>query len=226
MKKRSPVSKALASLILIALISLLTPQIALAAQNPNLDPPPGGEEQDIAITPTPMASLRLEVRQETIREEVDVDASVRHPEFEPIPVAPDVTDSNGASDAEIPALFAMINAARAEAGLPALVWSDPLAQAALMHATDMAQRGFVSHLGSDGSTCAQRVYRTGYFPPYPSEIIVWAIGGAAAAFNWWWNSPVHHGMILSGSYSQMGIARVPHPFNPGHNYFVVVFARS
>ena len=45
---------------------------------------------------------------------------------------------------------------------PPLAWNAELAQAAVLHSQDMANNGFQSHNGSDGSTTQQRISAAGY----------------------------------------------------------------
>src|SRR5580765_4523931 len=49
-------------------------------------------------------------------------------------------------------LLALVNGARTGRGLPLLVWDATMTAVARGQANDMLARGFVSHLGSDGST--------------------------------------------------------------------------
>jgi uncharacterized protein YkwD len=55
-----------------------------------------------------------------------------------------------------------LNEARRANGAPALAWSALLDKAAQRHSADMASKGFVDEVGSDGSTPRQRVEAAGY----------------------------------------------------------------
>lgn len=67
----------------------------------------------------------------------------------------------------------IMNAVRAEHGLPPLVYNETLARAAQIQADDCAARGSCSHTGSDGSTIKERILRVGYTPATWAEC--WAI---------------------------------------------------
>lgn len=58
----------------------------------------------------------------------------------------------------------LINEERAAHGLPLLVYNELLEQAAQAHANDCLQRGWCSHVGSDGSNSKTRIIRAGYDP--------------------------------------------------------------
>jgi uncharacterized protein YkwD len=59
---------------------------------------------------------------------------------------------------------AIINQVRATHGLAPFAYSETLAQAAQAHADDCANRGWCSHVGSDGSDVKTRIVRAGYDP--------------------------------------------------------------
>jgi uncharacterized protein YkwD len=88
-----------------------------------------------------------------------------------------------------------------------------LAAAALAHSTDMACNDIVSHIGSDGSLWYNRVEAQGYANYNSSRENIYVgnpdFGGTAdVAFNWWWNSQIHHDNILNPDVSQIGVAYV------------------
>jgi uncharacterized protein YkwD len=130
------------------------------------------------------------------------------------------------ADQQVALLYALIARARADAGRAPLTWHPLLAEAAVIHARDMAACGVVSHTGSDGSTISDRLMRIGYAPRYRGELIAWVPAGADLAFDWWWRSSIHHTTMLGPSYRDIGIARVDHPTRVGHNYFVVVLGKE
>lgn len=144
----------------------------------------------------------------------------------PLP-APKVTaagaSADGPADPPLAALAAMINQARREAGLDELAWSPELAQAAAAHAQDMGEHGFVSHAGSDGSDVVTRMECAGYRPTWHGEIIACVAGGYQKAFEWWWNSQLHHDTLLGTSYRDFGLGSAPARI--GQACFVVVFGR-
>lgn len=113
----------------------------------------------------------------------------------------------------------LMNEKRLANGLAPLHWSDQLAQAALAHAADCAQRGWGSHVGSDGASLRTRLARAGVYPGYASEN--WANArGAQQAFDMWWFEPPygpHRLNILGPSYGEVGIGLV----EGGWGYYVV-----
>lgn len=58
--------------------------------------------------------------------------------------------------------LAKLNEARRANGAPMLAWSVLLEKAAQRHSDDMASKGFVDEIGSDGSTSRKRVEAAGY----------------------------------------------------------------
>ena len=101
-------------------------------------------------------------------------------------------------------IIALINAARAENGLSALVQNDKLDSAARGHSDDMACNNLRSHTGSDGSSVGQRVAATGYASS-GSEEIIYVSGGAEAAFSWWMNDQIHRDAILRAKHVHIGV---------------------
>ncbi|WP_228461607.1 CAP domain-containing protein [Paracoccus liaowanqingii] len=63
------------------------------------------------------------------------------------------------------------NTIRARSGLPSVAPNDTLSQAAARHACDMAERGRMTHVGSQSRGPAQRVKALGYRPQVTAENI-------------------------------------------------------
>lgn len=114
----------------------------------------------------------------------------------------------------------MINAERANAGVPALTVNGQLASAAQGHSADMACNNVVSHTGADGSSVHSRIAATGYFPSY-SEEIIYAGGSPEAAMAWWMSDKIHRDAILNPNVTEMGVGHAS--FTNG-DYFTVDFA--
>lgn len=114
-----------------------------------------------------------------------------------------------AGPADWPAyLLTRVNQARAAHGLNSLVLIPELSNAAQAHAQDCAQRGWGSHVGSDGAVLKTRLERAGYFGRNSGENWVQALN-AERAFEWWFgevppNDP-HRRNILSPYYTEIGI---------------------
>jgi uncharacterized protein YkwD len=123
---------------------------------------------------------------------------------------------------DLPDLLAGHNRERREKGLPPLAANPKLAQAALAHARDMAERGHMSHDGSDGSTPAERVDRTGYGYSATGENVAAGFVDARSVLDGWMNSPPHRENIM-GDYGEIGLARVTAP--DGRLYWAAEFGR-
>jgi uncharacterized protein YkwD len=122
-------------------------------------------------------------------------------------------------------ILTRINQARAANGLHALTIAPELTYAAQAHAQDCAQRGWGSHVGSDGAVLKTRVQRAGYTGDRWGENWVQA-QNAERAFDWWYgeippNDP-HRRNILSPHYTEIGIGIA----NSGWGYiFITDFGR-
>lgn len=132
-----------------------------------------------------------------------------------------------AVDAQV---LALINQARTSQGLNPLAAQDQLTAAALAHSMDMACNNLVSHVGSDGSLWYNRVAAQGYANYNSSRENIYVghpeFGGTAqGAFDWWWNSKIHHDNMLNPDVSQIGIAYVYDPKSDYGGYYTTVFAR-
>lgn len=101
-------------------------------------------------------------------------------------------------------IAALINAERANAGLPALTINSQLAAAAQGHAADMACNNMISHGGSDGSSSYSRVLASGYSGSF-SEEIIYGGGGPQAAISWWMSDQIHRDAILKAKSTEMGV---------------------
>ena len=110
-------------------------------------------------------------------------------------------------------LLNVINAVRAVArscggaAMPAaaaLSWNVKLARAADAHSSDMATHNFFDHVGSGGSTLAQRVNAAGYSWQAIAENIAAGSSTATATVNQWVNSPGHCQAMMSATYVHVG----------------------
>ena len=123
------------------------------------------------------------------------------------------------------ALFQLINQARSAHGLYPLAYNDTLAWAAQLHAEDCAGRGWCSHTGSDGSSSATRILRTGYPAAGTGECWV-KVNSVQGAFDfWYYETPPNdaHRRTLLGTYlPEVGIGVVAGDWG---YYFVADFGR-
>ena len=119
-----------------------------------------------------------------------------------------------------------INQKRGAAGLPPLVLDDALTQAARGHCRDMADNGFTSHTGSDGSSAGERVDAAGYEGTYVGEIIGWGFGGDPASMIYWWmNSSPHRALILSDWANEYGVGYAYNADSAWTHYWTVDFGQ-
>ena len=89
---------------------------------------------------------------------------------------------------------------------PPLGWSPALAQAALQHASDMAARRSVSHLGADGSRVNQRAERAGYDWGALGENVSSGFATQAEGLAGWMSSPGHCANIMAPRFRDLGVA--------------------
>lgn len=99
-----------------------------------------------------------------------------------------------------------INAERSANGRSVLTYDRRLEKAAQMHASDMANRGFFSHTGSDGSDVRHRLKRAGYKYCVAAENIAWGQKSRAGVMNGWMNSKGHRKNILNHKVKSVGLA--------------------
>lgn len=123
-------------------------------------------------------------------------------------------------------ILQQINGHRHDAGLPPLNLVSELTQAARRHSQDMAENGFTSHTGSDGSDPGQRIEEAGYDWTAWGEIIGWGFGGdPESVVNGWMNSPLHRSIILSASYEDLGVGYARDPTSEWGHYWTVDFGK-
>jgi uncharacterized protein YkwD len=102
-------------------------------------------------------------------------------------------------------VLALINAERAQAGLPSLAYNGLLTRAARGHAQDLARNGYFSHTGRDGSSSADRARRVGYDFCIVGENISMGHTSIQTAMQGWMASKGHRDNILNRKFTEMGI---------------------
>jgi uncharacterized protein YkwD len=85
-------------------------------------------------------------------------------------------------------------------------WSEKLAQAAQLHADDMARFNYFSHDGRDGSKPAQRVARVGYPYRATGENIAAGPTTSEEVVADWIRSPGHCANLMNAAFNEMGVA--------------------
>lgn len=99
-----------------------------------------------------------------------------------------------------------VNLLRRAAGLGPVRESQGAGRAAQRHAADLARSGGTGHLGSDGSTHADRLRAEGCLRGV--ENVAWDMGSAGSAFAAWMTSPDHRRNILWPDATAYGLAGV------------------
>lgn len=150
---------------------------------------------------------------------------VEEPEAAPTAPPGETTAPTGEVIAWSEEIAQLINQKRSEQGLAPYTVNEALKQAALLHAVDSADRGELTHTGSDGSTVSTRAERAGYSSTDVTEITVTG-QSTQFAIDWWMNETPpddpHRSAILSDWTTEMGVAVV----DAGDTYyFVAVFGR-
>lgn len=103
-------------------------------------------------------------------------------------------------------LLAETNKMRAENGLPALVMSEQLTQAAQGKAAHMTQHNYWAHFAPDGTTPWQFIKNTGYEYTYAGENLAKGFTQSNDVVTAWMNSPSHKENLLSQKYNEIGFA--------------------
>jgi uncharacterized protein YkwD len=105
-------------------------------------------------------------------------------------------------------LLAYLNSVRVEFNLPSLNYNYELSVAAQSHARDKANFPDNSHIGSDGTTSAERILRAGYRGGYAGEATAWGFGDPRLAVEFWINSDAHRPLLLNRLATDVGIGFV------------------
>jgi uncharacterized protein YkwD/PKD repeat protein len=105
-------------------------------------------------------------------------------------------------------LYAYLNAARARFQLPPMAYGFELSAAAQDHARDKARFPDNPHVGSDGTTAAERLLRSGYRGGYAGEATAWGFADPRLAVEFWINSDSHRPILLNRLGSEVGVGFV------------------
>ncbi|HOU41520.1 MAG TPA: PKD domain-containing protein [Promineifilum sp.] len=135
------------------------------------------------------------------------------PELDPVTTTPgqayslpQLTFPTGTTAAE--ELYTYLNAARAQFALPPLDYNQTLSAAAQGHAQDKAQFPANPHVGSDGTTSAERFLRVGYGGGFAGEATAWGFADARLAVEFWMNSDSHRALVLNRLATDVGVGYV------------------
>lgn len=105
-------------------------------------------------------------------------------------------------------LLAYVNATRARFQLPPLAYNFELSAAAQAHALDKSRFPDNPHTGSDGTTGAERLLRSGYRGGYAGEATAWGFVDPRLAVEFWVNSDSHRPLILNRAATDIGVGYV------------------
>lgn len=144
-----------------------------------------------------------------------------------------VPDTAGEPAAATDMLFALVNAARAEARVcgrkrfgaaPPLSRDPALDSAAKRQAGDLAVSGELSHRGADGSMPGERVTASGYRWAEVAENVAADQTDASAVVATWLASPGHCAALMDPRYSDTGLALASGEEHGHGLYWVQVYA--
>ena len=107
-------------------------------------------------------------------------------------------------------LIALVNDYRANKGLQQVVPNGTLAAAAAWMAADMAAKGYVGHVSSDGRSPTQRMSAFGYpaTAMYTGEDLAAGYGTAGAVLAGWQASAAHNAILLNQNFNAIGVGLV------------------
>ncbi|CAN5820993.1 hypothetical protein BH23ACT12_BH23ACT12_02220 [soil metagenome] len=135
-------------------------------------------------------------------------------------MAPSAASAAVVLDSEEAAFCTLINNYRSSSGLPALMVSERLTNAAEWHSTDMAAKNYFSHTDSTGRDPFQRMSAFGYsYSTYRGENIAAGNATASATFDQWKNSPGHNANMLNGNYKVIGIGKASNTASTYRHYW-------
>jgi uncharacterized protein YkwD len=97
------------------------------------------------------------------------------------------------------------------AAAPPLTLNTALDRAALEHSRDMANHHYFDHTGSDGSSPADRITRTGYQWRMVGENLASGMTTPEEAVAGWIKSPHHCENLMTARFTEMGLAFAVNP---------------
>lgn len=116
-----------------------------------------------------------------------------------------VPDCTADMDAEVCAVFQLVNQERVSRGLAPYAWNSQLAVASQRHAEDMVAQDYFSHTSLDGREFDDRAFDANYDGSPRGENIAAGQQSAESVMDAWMNSEGHRNNILSTSSNEIGI---------------------
>ena len=104
--------------------------------------------------------------------------------------------------------MSLVNEEREAAGCSPVTVDDSLAEAAQRHSRDQAERGEMSHVGSDGSRVGDRATDAGYRWSSIGENVASGTTSPERAMQLWMQSSGHRKNILNCKFQHIGVAQV------------------
>jgi uncharacterized protein YkwD len=224
-----PISELLTELASMAVVPLPEPEAASAASavTTEAETPPPEEALAVADEPAPppapdpvrrpapapaAPAPRLPAPIPTVSRIAQAPVAVAPPPAPAPAVAPPaapVTTGLGGAEQQ---MLAMHNSERARAGLPPLALDATLMSIARRRATDMASRGYFSHVSPTGETAGTLVNASGLGYRLAAENIARNdypdASSASAAMSGFMGSPTHRANVMNPALTRVGIAVV------------------
>lgn len=119
-----------------------------------------------------------------------------------------------------------LNAYRAEHGLGPVALNRKLTRASEVHSRDLAKHGMAAHVGTDGSTHAERVKREDYVYQTVAENVATGQKSWDKVFQAWKDSPGHNKNLLAKGVKDFGIALVYEPTTTYTTYWTMLVGRT
>lgn len=113
-----------------------------------------------------------------------------------------------ASNISVDQVLSLTNANRQSGGLSALSFNPTLAESAKEKAQDMFAKNYWAHNAPDGTTPWYFFKNVGYNYLYAGENLARDFGDSDNVVKAWMESPTHRDNIMSGRYTEIGIAVV------------------
>lgn len=117
----------------------------------------------------------------------------------------------------------LVNGARENEGLPALVENEMLARAAEKKAEDMIARGYFAHFAPDGTSPWSFIKNEGYRYFAAGENLAVDFVSADAAHRAFMDSPTHRANILQPLFTEIGVAVRTGWYNGHESIYIVQF---
>jgi len=126
-----------------------------------------------------------------------------------------------ASNISVDQILSLTNSNRQNSGLSNLSLNPTLSESARQKASDMFAKNYWAHNAPDGTTPWYFFKNAGYNYLYAGENLARDFGDSDGVVRAWMDSPTHRDNILSGRYSEIGIAVVNGTLNGQETTLVV-----